>query len=80
MESEDRIQIISDVCEKCANILKDPTHGGKLDLDSNARTQAREDAYEDLMTAINTLCAVAEYNEGFFDVVNIAKKLHEKVK
>lgn len=75
MDSEDKIELIIQVCHKCADILKDPTEGGSKDLSAELRTQAREDAYDDLMTAIDTLASCAQYHDGFFDIINIASKL-----
>lgn len=82
MELAEKIELIVDVCHKCADILKDPTHGGSLQLDADSRAKNREDAYDNLMVSINVLANIAEFNHGFFDVINIANslKINEKIK
>jgi hypothetical protein len=75
IDNNSKIDVIVMVCHKCADILKDPTFGGTKELTSEARTHARESAYEDIVTAVETLAAIANFNEGFFDIVNIANKL-----
>jgi hypothetical protein len=75
ISSDSKIDLIILVAQKCADILKDPTFGGTKDLSSEARTNAREEAYEDLLNSINCLGELATFNEEFFDVVNIANKL-----
>lgn len=74
MEQADKIELIVDVCEKCANILKDPTLGGTVELSADARAKQREDAYDDLLVSVQTLAAIAEFNHSFYDVLNIAEK------
>lgn len=75
IDNESKIDLITTVSHKCADILKDPTLGGARELSAEARTIAREDAYDDLLTCIDSLAAIASFNEGFFDIVNIASKL-----
>lgn len=72
---DSKIDLMISVSHKCANILKDPTLGGSKELSAEARTSAREEAYEDLLTCIDCLAGIATFNEDFYDVVNIAKKI-----
>lgn len=74
-DNDTKIQLIVAVCHKCADILKDPTESGQRDLSAEARSTARENAYDDLLVGIDTLSAIASFNEGFFDIVNIASRL-----
>ena len=74
MQMDDKIDLIVGVCHKCADIMKDPK-GNKTDMSAEARNAAREEAYDDLLIAIDALAACAHYHNGFFDVLNIASKL-----
>jgi hypothetical protein len=75
MECDDKIELIIGVCHRCADILKDPTSGGKAEMSADLRAGAREDAYNNLLTAIDALAACAQYHNGFYDVLSIASKL-----
>lgn len=76
LTNDSKIELIVAVCNKCALLLKDPTEGsGAEKMPPDVRARAREDAYENLTICIDTLAAIATFNEGFFDVVNIASKL-----
>lgn len=72
---ESKVDLIVEVCTKCAAIMLDPTEGGKIDLSADARAKAREEAHDNLIVAVDTLAAMASSSEGYFDVINIAKKL-----
>jgi hypothetical protein len=72
--STDKIALIVDTCHKCADVLKDPTLGGTIELHADKRKSARDDAYDELTTCIDVLAAAVEYHNGFFDVINIANK------
>ncbi len=71
---EDKIEIIVGLCHKLSGILKDPTDAGKKEMNAEARTQLREESYEDLLTCVDVLASCAQFNHGFFDVLNIANK------
>lgn len=75
MQSDDKIELIVAICHKCADMLKDPTCGGKSEMSADARNNAREDAHDDLLTAIDALAACAQYHTEFYNVLNIASKL-----
>lgn len=68
----DKIELIVEVCRKLAEIMKDPTQGKEMPADQ--RTKIREEAYEELVGAIDTLGSLAQINEDFYDILNIAKK------
>ncbi len=72
---DDKLDILISVCQKCADLLKDPTEGGTVELTGDKRTEVREAAHDDLLTAVDTLAAAARYNVGFFCVLNIASRL-----
>lgn len=72
---DDKIELIVNVCHKCADMLKDPTNAGRCDMSADKRAEAREAAYDDLLVAIDALAACAQYHNGFFDVLNIANRL-----
>lgn len=72
---ESKVDLIVEVCTKCAALLLDPTNGGKVELSADSRAKAREDAHNDLLIAVDTLAAMASSSEGYFEIVNIAKKL-----
>ncbi len=72
---ESKVDLIVEVCTKCASILLDPTNGGKVELSAEARAKSREEAHDNLLVAVDTLAAMASSSEGYFEVVNIAKKL-----
>jgi len=74
LDTDSKLDLIIAVCHKCADIMKDPCCG-KADMNADARTKAREEAYDDLLIAIDTLAANCSYNSGIFDVINIASKL-----
>jgi len=79
LENDDKIALIVDTCHKCADVLKDPTVGGTVELTAEKRNEAREEAYEELITCIDVLAAAAEYHNGFFDILNIANKYKSHV-
>lgn len=74
VSDSDKIDLIVAACNRLADILKDPTDGGKKDLSADSRNSCREDAYDDLLICIDVLAASAQFNHGFFDVINIASK------
>lgn len=73
---DSKVEIIVAVCEACANLLLDPTNGGVVTLSGDDRAKARETAHTDLMLAVDTLAANATFNEGYYEVLNIAAKLN----
>lgn len=74
IEMSDKIDIIITCCHKLADLLKDPTIGGTKELTSDKRTAVREEAYDELLICLDVLAASAQFNNGFFDVINIATK------
>lgn len=79
IEDDDKIELIVNICHKLAAILKDPTESGKKDLSADLRTQAREEAHDELLTCVDVLASFAQFNHGFFDVLNIAGKYKHNV-
>ena len=73
-DNNSKIELIINACHKLADVLKDPTEGGTKELTAEARNAMREDAHESLLICIDVLAASAEFNHGFFDVLNIASK------
>jgi hypothetical protein len=76
MEQTTKIELVLEVCNKLLEIVKDPTQGGK-EMAAEARNKARVDACDDIMTCINMLAGLAQQNEDYFEVVNIATKLSQ---
>ena len=74
MDIEDKIELIAATSRELAELLKDPTKGGLIQMTSEQRNEAREEIYEDLCTCIDTLAAGAEFHHGIFDVIHIASK------
>lgn len=77
IDDSDKIEVITNLCQLLADILKDPTHGGKKELSADGRQAARESAHDELLTTIDVLAASAHFNQGFFDVLNIVSKYKE---
>jgi len=74
-ESESKVDLVINVAQKCADVLKDPTLGGTKELSAEARSEEREKAYEDLTLCLNALGGLALFHEDFFDIISIANKL-----
>jgi hypothetical protein len=72
----DKVEIIVNTAKKCADLLKDPTQGGKKTLEAEARTQIREEAYDDLIRCIDTLTTFADLWCNFSDIIDIHNKLN----
>lgn len=79
-----RVDIIATLAARLADLLRDPTDGGKRALavaakttDADKRAAARDDIHCDLMTCIDTLVANAQYNAGVFDVLSIVEKYRD---
>lgn len=72
---ESKVDLIVEVCTKCAALMLDPTNGGKNELSADARAKAREEAHDNLLIAVDTLASMASSSEGYFEIINIAKKL-----
>ena len=77
MDSQiDKITLLTNVCHKLAELLKDPTCG--KEMAPEARAALRSEAFENLTSAIDTLSLAAQLNEDYYDIVNIAVKLNVK--
>ncbi len=74
LETGDKIDIIINCCHKLAELLKDPTEAGTKELSSDKRTAIREETYDELLICLDVLASCAQFNNGFFDVINIAGK------
>ena len=75
LSEDDKLDILVSVCQKCADLLKDPTEGGTIELTSEKRTEVRELAHDDLIIVVDTIASAARYNTGFFTVLSIASRL-----
>lgn len=77
---DEKIDFLVTVCGQLADILKDPTGassaGPRKDMTSEARSEARQAAYTDLLSCIDTLAACAQFYCGYSAAINIADKLH----
>lgn len=81
MDVEDKIELIATTARGLAELLKDPTKGGTVQMTSELRNEAREELYEDLCVCIDTLASGAEFHHGIFAVISIAnKRLNEQEK
>lgn len=74
MEHEDKIDMIVGVIARLADIMKDPTDGGKTSASADDRTRMREEAHDELIVCVDVLAAGAQFNSGIFDVISIANK------
>ena len=78
--SYERIENTVTVSHKLADLLRDPTagldHEAKKAMSAEARKEARDGAYDDLMTCIDTLAAAGHFHDGYLEVINIAQRIH----
>jgi hypothetical protein len=74
-DSKSKMDLLTTVAHKCADLLKDPTLGGKKDLSAEDRTIAREEAYEHLIYCLDCFTEFVSFHEDYYEIFNIAKKL-----
>ena len=74
---ESKIDFLIEVCHKLAELLKDPTQG--KEMTAEIRAQIREDSYNHLLECIDLLGLSAHFNDGIFDIINIANKINVSV-
>lgn len=80
LDTGDKIDIIVTVCGRLAADLKDPTAGGShKDQSAEWRKEVRDYSHDDLIKCIDTLAAAAHFHHGFFDILDIAQRLHINV-
>lgn len=72
--TSDKINLTTDVCKFLADRVKDPTKGAIYE--AAERNKMRDEAYTDLVTGIEVLSLLAHAENGFYDVLNIAKKFN----
>lgn len=76
----DKVEFITTVALKLADIIKDPTDDGKKTLDADARNKIREDSYHKLCSAIESLSSLANFYISFNSLINIGADLQiEKI-
>lgn len=78
MDSDNKVELIVELCTKLAGILKDPGQGSK-DISAEQRVVIREQAYNDLLSSIEILGLIAQYSSNIFDVLDIVHKYNVKI-
>lgn len=75
MDFDARIELLVNLAHNLAELLKDPTLGGKKEMTAEQRNLARESAYTNLLTTIDGLESAAYFQSAINDCFVISEEI-----
>jgi hypothetical protein len=72
--ASDKINLCNALCKFLADRVRDPTKGAPTE--AAERNKMREAAFSDLITSIDVLTTIAQTENAFYDVIDIANKFN----
>lgn len=78
LDTDQQVELIVAVVARLADIIADPTDGGKKEVSADTRKQMRADAKDQLITCVETMASLCNAMHGFYDVLSIGTQLNVK--